>query len=302
MTVKIPTVLVLGAGASVHCRYPLGVQLLAELSNLRGKILPGGLPGQWSITDSERLLAKLSRSAHYSVDAFLEETDENVSLGKYLIAHVLKQFEVVDQLFPPHNSGWYQYLFNRLIPENGNSLDENNLSIITFNYDRSLETYLYNVFQSRFSLSEELALKELRKIPIIHVHGILGEFPKYPYQLKYTPEELLKISEAIKIIHEIKDGKAKFSNDHFREAHKAIEQAEKVYFLGFGFHYDNVRRLGVDWSKKDNGKIFATMPGTSPGEYVQLIKRLEPLGLTSKLMPQSGHICENVFRHVSPLE
>jgi len=111
-------------------------------------------------SDAERFLTKLSRSGHYSVDAYLERTDEDISLGKYLLALSLKRLEVLDQLFPPSNSGWYQYLFNSLIAQNS-GFGENNLTIVTFNYDRSLEAYLYNALLNRFSFSNEEALIEL---------------------------------------------------------------------------------------------------------------------------------------------
>ncbi len=107
--------------------------------------------------------------------------------------------------------------------------------------------------------------------------------------------------ESIKIIHEIEDSEDDFCNEYFRQAHEAIEQVEKVYFLGFGFHDDNVRRLGVDWSKKENGKVFATLVDTTPQEYSQLIKRLEPFGFTSMLLPNWQHTCDVIFRY-DPLE
>lgn len=302
MSIKIPTVLILGAGASTHCQYPLGIKLLSELSNLRNSPDIDNLPSSWEQADAKRFLTKLSRSAHYSIDAYLERSDEDISLGKYLLALSLKRFEILDQLFPPYNSGWYQYLFNSLISQDS-GLDGNNLTIVTFNYDRSLEAYLYNVLLNRFSLSNKEALVELRKVPIIHVHGILGAFPEYPYEPDCSPEDLQRISKSIQIIHELEDNDNTFCNDHFRQAHDAIQNAEKVCFLGFGFHYDNVRRFLIDWGNKKDRKVLATMPDTTTEEYTQLLKRLEPLGFSRELMPQpGGHTCDNFFRLVSSLE
>ncbi len=287
----------------MHCNYPLGAQLLRELDMLIGSSLLDNLPEPWSRNYASQFLLKLRRCGLYSIDSFLENTDEQeVLLGKYLLAYSLKKFEVVDRLFTLNNPNWYQYLFNSLISVNNDSLSENNLSIVTFNYDRSLEAYLYNACLNGFSLSHELAMKELEEIPIFHVHGILGGFDEYPYKPECTQDDLLKISESIKIIHEIQDSETDFCNLSFRHANYVIGRVEKVYFLGFGFHDDNVRRLSVDWSKKGYGKVFATLPDATDVEYHQLIKRLEPFGFTSMIMPQYEHTCENIFRHVSPLE
>ena len=302
MPIKTPTVLILGAAASMHCNYPLGVKLLSELSNLRNTNNIDLLPSNWDKSDAIRFLTKLSRSAHYSIDAYLETSNDDMALGKYLLALSLKRFEILDNLFPPNNSGWYQYLFNCLISKK-TGFDDNNLTIVTFNYDRSLEAYLFNVLINRFSLSNEEALIELNKIPIIHVHGILGDFPAYPYEPDSNPNELLEISNSIQIIHEIEDDDQNFSNRYFEQAHNAIKNAEKVCFFGFGFHTDIVRRFKINWGDNKERRLQLTMPNTTRDEYTETIKRLEPFGFSKKIMPQpSGHSCDEFFRHHSLLE
>lgn len=47
----------------------------------------------------------------------------------------------------------------------------------------------------------------------------------------------------IKIIHEsINDGR----DDDFEKAKHLLSDAERIYFVGFGFHATNVKRLGID--------------------------------------------------------
>jgi len=235
MTICTPTVLILGAASSIHCGYPLGMPLIASLvqSQRNGNGIP--LPEGWKKGDVDRFVTRLSRSAHYSIDAFLETVPTETNLGKFLIAYCLKQHEEVDRLFPPYNSGWYQYLFNSLLGASRTPFADNELTIITYNYDRSLEAYLYNALIARFEMSPQDAFAELRKIPVIHVHGTLGAFPDIPYESTDDVNAVYAISTSINIIHEIQDTDAGYCNTEFEMAHEAITAASKVVFLGFGF-------------------------------------------------------------------
>jgi len=294
--IKINTVLILGAGASTHAGYPLGMTLLNDLCRIRTDKRYPNIPEDWSIDDVDNLLLSLSRSGHYSIDAFLEHSKYR-ELGKYLIAYQLKQAEDVDRLFPPHDSGWYQMLFNALINECGEKLNENNLSIITFNYDRSLEVYLHNALKFRFNLSEDNAWKQVAELSIIHVHGILGEYPEIPYKKEASVEELYKISKNIKIIHEIKDHDGTFCSDEFAEAYEKLLKAKRIIFLGFGFHADNVRRFRFFSDKNLEGlEMFTTSFGLTSYEYRQKIANLAQYGLSEKQIPWNAQGCHELFR------
>ncbi len=200
--VTSPTVLILGAGSSIHVGYPLGSQLVAELCAHRGEPAMNNLPAGWTSTEANDFLTRLSRSGYYSIDAFLETVPDQAALGKYLIARELKRRERVDALFPPLSTGsWYQHLLNVLLGDGSKTnFHGNSLGIITFNYDRSLEAYLHHALQSRFSINGDDAAAVLSEIPIIHVHGILGSYPEVPYIESAEPAELLAISKKIHII------------------------------------------------------------------------------------------------------
>lgn len=302
MTVKTPTTLVLGAASSLHCDYPLGAVLINDVVNMHenGELTP--LPDQYAEDDVERLVTRLARSGYYSIDAFLEDAHEHTGLGKYLIASVLKRKENLSRLFPPYKSGWYQYLFNSLLGSETSPFSDNELSIVTFNYDRSIEAYLTNALMARFSMSPHEAAKELSHIPIYHVHGILGKFPEVPYEKDVTPNELYAISQSINIIHEIEDSRDEYCNEEFRQASGAANNSEKLIFLGFGYHFDNVRRLQIDWSQKSENNVYSTFYDTTPEEYSRVIDRLSSLGVTKERLPRrNGHDCNTFFRHTTSL-
>jgi len=303
MPVVTPTVLVLGAAASSHLGYPLGQELIAQIVRLQrdGNGIP--IPQIWEKGRVDDFVTRLSRSAHFSIDAFLESVPDDIELGKYLITYCLKRHEDIDRLFPPHNSGWYQYLFNSLLNGRTSPLSGNSLTIVTYNYDRSIEAYLYHALIGRFAMTHDDAITALQQIPIVHVHGTLGDFPCVPYGSTDDVDALLCISKSINIIHEIQDQPDGFSSESFRKAHEAITQSQNVFFLGFGFHPDNIRRLQVKWALNPSRKVRSTFWDTSPEEYMRLISRLHAFGLTMEVLPNTGgYGCDRFFRNISSLE
>ncbi len=125
----------------------------------------------------------LQRSGRPSVDVFLEHRPEFLPLGKTAIAALLTPFESEASLFAP---SWYSYLFAHLGP----SLDDvkqSKLAVVTFNYDRSFEHYLFIALQNAFNLPTAEVLKHIdhgtgevmhqNAIPVVHVYGTLGGVP-----------------------------------------------------------------------------------------------------------------------------
>ncbi len=299
--IATPTVLILGAGASTHCGYPLGRDLVAQLCQSKGTKALDGLPKGWSAERVTSLLTKLSRSDPMSIDAFLESHRDDDALGKYLIAHQLKRCEELDRLFPPHDAGWYRYLFNRMLVNGEPRFRDNALSIVTFNYDRSLEAYLHNRLQACFDMSDKEAFEVLKELPLLHVHGLLGELPAHPYRAETTADELLEISRKIQIIHEFADQESDFCNDMFRQAHAKLDDAERIYFLGFGFHQDNVRRFRFFSPEATANKtIKATAQGYGPLDLAALKTSLVPLGFPADAF--RSVLCSEFFHSVAGLD
>ena len=162
---KQKVTLVLGAGASKPYGFPLGRDLkndiVHELTNWSDNTLKdvhlvsriNKLTG-YSFEDIRKFGVELRGSDQSSVDAFLfgRPNPVFIEIGKLAIAKYIIQSEHKDRLptDPPQTEldkqKWYGYLLNNFIP----TLDDiklSKLSIITFNYDRSLEYYLYYTLQ-----------------------------------------------------------------------------------------------------------------------------------------------------------
>jgi hypothetical protein len=244
-----PTVLVVGAGASIPYGYPSGPKLVAGiLSELKrpdystlGKRLT-------SIGFEEGLLTgfreELQRSQLSSIDAFIEHRPEYLQLGKSAIAISLLPFENASTLYDTDD--WYRYLINRLI-QNMRSKAQSSLTILTFNYDRSLDFALSEGLTATL-LKSPTVLEEMQsRLSIIHLHGQLSPLPGRIGDLNARPygasldssSSAANAADFIKIIHE------KREDFDFKVAQNALCDAERVCFLGLGYHPLNLERLGV---------------------------------------------------------
>ena len=297
-----PTVLILGAGASNHLGYPIGIQLvnmicqkekIEKFKKLNEKQIP-----EDHIDDFIKIL---SRAQYYSIDGFLEENSKFIEIGKLFITYILKQIEIESQLFPPNNPGWYQYLFNSIIDKTLDDIVNNQIYIITYNYDRSLECYLHQSIKYRFHQTDEKALSILNQLTIIHMHGILGAYPFFPYEPNDDITKLKEISNGIKIIHELDDNSDSFCSEEYSKANSILHKVENIYFLGFGFHDSNLRRFNFFNSYNiENKNIMTTLHGLGPIDKQRLLKKLDVYGLSN--IKHNPNPCNGFFNHMISLE
>lgn len=284
MPILKQTVFVLGAGSNTNYGFPLGIGLRDLVcrslsgSQVRTPLLELG----HSEADIETLLNELRYSGYTSVDVFLEHNPDFLAIGKHAIAATLLPCEDERRLFPPEvdsNNHWYEYLINRM----GVGTDEwtqNKLSVVTFNYDRSFEHYFNVVIGKRAKLSSAEAYKVFQQIPLVHVHGSLGNYPPsestgLAYGADVTADNVAAAAEQILVVSEVED-----TLPTFAEAEKLLTAAERIYFLGFGFLAANVRRLRIfdqPWRRIDTRPVIK---GTT-------------LGFTD---PEWQHVEQNVLR------
>jgi len=265
------TVFILGAGASSEFGFPLGERLRQEVINTFignsqetesiAKVLTGNWPEDFKeyIKPINEFAYKLKHSVRYSIDDFLERYQKTyLSIGKLAIALVLTRYENHDLLFESDN--WYRKIYDRMSEgTNIETFSKNKVSFITFNYDRSLEHFLYiTLTHSDEKITEERVKEIINQIPIIHIYGQLDLLPWQdaegrPYGNPITLKQLKRYKDNINIIFENVTEKV---NTNFQKAIDLLKQAEKIYILGFGFHPTNLTRLKLNEIKKRN--IVAT--------------------------------------------
>jgi hypothetical protein len=103
-----------------------------------------------------------------------------MKIGKIAIADRLIRCEN-EGTFDTAGEDWYTYLIARMT--DGTPFEEfgsNQVSFVTFNYDRSLEHYLATTLRFRSGKPIQEVAEALKRIPVIHVHGNLGALPWPP--------------------------------------------------------------------------------------------------------------------------
>jgi hypothetical protein len=188
-----------------------------------------------------------------------------------------------------------------MVGKKANEFAANRIAVITYNYDRSLEYFLHQSLMARYRMSESEALEILQNICIIHVHGVLGEYPVVPYKKLAEGDTLFKISEAIKIVHEIQDTPDGFCSKDFRRANTELAKAERILFLGFGFHEDNLRRLEFFSPEVFQGReVLATTGYIGKRDLGIIIERTAKYGFPEKAFHRGT--CNTFFRQVAALD
>lgn len=257
------TVLVVGAGASKPYGFPLGRELrdavirAAHDTGMASRIGPiGGYDDEL-----QEFATDLAESGYSSVDAFLENRSEWTKIGKAAMALCLLSSEMQSsqRLFPPGQppDHWYETLWSRWGGGSWHSFKSTPLTIVTFNYDRSLEHYLIRVAANNYGLRPETVARQL---PIIHVHGSLGDYCEYPYGAEATDDVHHAARSAIRIVHE-----AQKDDPNVLRAQGAILESERVLFVGFGYHPQNMARLGFADKRRKISNPDRMVLGTHKG-------------------------------------
>jgi hypothetical protein len=273
--IKRPTVLVLGAGASAPFGFPSGRELRdkittglrKEVNQLFQLLVAAGFNAELITGFRDKLL----RSGQPSVDVFLEHQPDFVAVGKTAIAASLTPLEDEDRLFGGKDN-WYEYLFSKLGPSLLEDVAPSRLSVITFNYDRSLDHFLYTALRNSYDLSPEKAAKYvLVGTPIVHVYGELGGLPSLgggPGVRSYQPAEPANAvdtaklaSKAIRIMYE----GGRDDNLALGQAQKLVREAEVICFLGFGYLQENLTRLRLD-QRTDGADVWGSAFGLGAGQ------------------------------------
>jgi hypothetical protein len=121
----------------------------------------------------EAFLPAFAAAGRRSIDAFLQSRPEFHLLAKTAIALHLMPLERDDMRYG-RTEDWYGYLLDSLCQRTSDDYRANQLSVITFNFDRSLERRIYLTLQASYGISGDDLRQLCCHVPIVHVHGQLG--------------------------------------------------------------------------------------------------------------------------------
>jgi hypothetical protein len=290
------TTLILGAGASYEYGFPLGKGLVDQIIEKLEHPEPYGIYkilADLGHTDTKELgdfTTNLRGSRLDSIDEFLSKQPQFSQVAKKCIAIALIPYEKPEIC---NMSGWYRYLINCLFHRirRKEQFCVNKLSIITFNYDRSLEFYLRQSFRHSYNVSESEAERYLGFMDLVHVYGQLGRLSgvgedSRVYEPSLSPVVVKRAADQIKTFPDI-------DANTMEDVSDILERSERLYFLGFGYsdlNFDLIRfgdcriaqiigtsvGLGDTQKKAIKDKWKIELPGNS-SNIVDFLKDYAPL-------------------------
>jgi len=223
----------------------------------------------------------LEKSDPGSIDDFLTQNPNYDDVGKTLIACEIMEKQLSGCSEP--KDPWYSYLWQDGLIKNCNSLEEfseNNLSIITFNYDTSLDLYLKDTMLSYFNqsipnLNDYNHIKSIfESVPICHVRGAIPTSRTSLSEMREQPYKLNMAAGSLRLIADQVDPEI---------AQDWIATAEHIHLLGFGFHQSNIDLLNLQGAV---GTISGTRYGLTEKE-VEKISEDAPDGSGNKtILPE----------------
>jgi hypothetical protein len=298
MNNEIKQVLILGAGASHPYNFPLGDELFRsiiktypstafqyKLKNIGQQQLYKTPYETQEYKDAKNFVDNLEGISGVSIDKFinLNRSFKEDGIKTIIIDILLKENTALYPGIDEIKGDWVCYLFTKMLAGLDSMSDikeyfHSNISIITFNYDRMFENYLFNNLYKILKtnqISKAEVSKIIESIPIIHVYGKIGylEWETSREESKVfsygnVDDELYKkssnVADMIQLIYdERKD------NDSIKRAKELLIKSNRILFMGFGYYELNLRILGIPETLKDK-KVFGTAYKSTPNEITHI--------------------------------
>jgi len=268
------TVFILGAGASCPYGFPSAVDLRRDIIYNFPQMFINAYAKHYSMLVSEVELSKnfqmvidaFRYSSTKSIDLFLSRNKHFSEIGKKIIAFLIASYEENSKFRedienPKHD--WYMHFFDLLTKEISNPdeltslFEKDQVSFITFNYDRSLEYFLFESFCNSFITKRNELNLLFSKIKIIHVYGKIVPLPweSDHFHIHYGSSDYFGfldfLANSIRIIFDER-------KSDIQEAQTLINEASKIFFLGFGYADENLKALDFSSLLNRNHWIYGT--------------------------------------------
>jgi hypothetical protein len=270
-----PTLFVLGAGASQEVGLPIGANLTGEIARRvdfyfdeTGLGLRRGDPSLIHVLRQQggdinryvRAGRQISVGMRYanSIDDYLDahKDDAEINLcGKLAIVRSILEAERESALYVDTRNrdaiyarpgevdqSWFLRFFKILvIGVDKAHIDSlfNNVSVISFNYDRCLGYFLIRAITEYYAVSSAKAQEVVGRLNILFPYGSVGKLSDVVFGGEnFQVDRLSSVASGIRTFTEERENAAALGH-----IHAVLRQASVVVFLGFGFHEQNMRLL-----------------------------------------------------------
>lgn len=275
------TLFIVGAGASHELGLPLGSELTGilrsklDISFNLSSLSRGDRYIVAAVEHYRREIEERDPNPYYaagrsiangmgnaiSIDNYLHAHagDERITfMGKLGIAATILESEASSKLAitrdtqrMPVGAGadsWLNVFFQMLTEGvERDNLDElfSHVAIITFNYDRCIEHYLYNTLETYFKIDSQKSQELVSKLVILHPYGRVGTLPWQARNVVATAfgndpdaRSLPRVASQIRTFTERVDDDAMMTT-----IHHLMSNSEVIVYLGFSYADMNIQLL-----------------------------------------------------------
>lgn len=310
--IRSKTTLIVGAGASCELQFPGNEELLSRIGQafdftrfgtgvlMKDSVLLSQylqkMAGRLGKNENDihaaaeriRIASKLTRS----IDSLLDQHDTDqliTAAGKLAIVHFIGQAEAKSILraeprlagdLPIQGADTWLYQLGQLVTSGvprsqvDRCLDE--LSIINFNYDRSVEHFLPWAMVMAFGMElKEAQAIVAAKLKVIHPYGTIGRLPWQKGEGAdcewgtEQPWNIHNLSGLIRTSIEVQR-----DQQMLMQIRNMVSTGKRIVFLGFGFQPQNVDLL-VDYGLSHDPEIAITVSGMSRTNRESLVRMMK---------------------------
>lgn len=309
---RAKTVLVLGAGASAEVGLPTGPKLLNEIVRLLDIRFEYNrqISGDHFIIEALKIILNEGRQVEkinehlkacrqlrtsseqaLSIDNVIDALeDPKIELvGKIGIVKAILQSEASSNKFKQienypdtlnisnFKGTWYNHLTKLLTEQVRKSQINNifhNLEIINFNYDRCLEHYLPHSLAAYYGLDINHVRNIMPSLKIHRPYGIVGKLPWQEGEIADTPFGESSPQKMTELVQQIRTFTERVGEEtELTAIRETIANADRIVFLGFAFHRQNLELLSQHVKK--HTEIIATAYQISDSDQLVIADELD---------------------------
>lgn len=181
------------------------------------------------------------------------------------------------------------------------------VTFIVFNYDRCIEHFLFHAIQIYYGVSSGMAAELINRVQIYHPYGVVGRLPwqvnsydevmqSVDFGGETSQPDITKIASEIKTFTEGTDDRC----SDIIAIRRAMDEAQRIIFLGFAYHRLNVDLLGVaTLSRNSTRRVFGTAWGMSKSDTESVQSSLSTYLFAPSMVVRNDIKCADLFHEYS---
>ncbi len=215
-----------------------GDGILPSVSNLKTELWDEVLGYEWM--DLRALNTPVPTIDHVIYERIQNNRLDNQArdVARFAIAYLIKGWEqaLAESINMIRARSWIDVLFQKLKTYSFSDV-LNNLTIVTFNYDRVFEHLAKKSIKKYFAHVSDEQIAQLISKKVCHIYGSLGTLEESPFALKNDETERMRVAYTKCNLMDYGTTKKEWADG---------VDFEYIYFLGFGYAEENLSRLNLD--------------------------------------------------------